>query len=177
MAARLANPDGQFVQTSAFDLAIKSGCIDIGISFGMLHHLPRPVEGLAELNRTLKPESTLMFHEPVETPKIITGRYKKLEAALNTYSHSERDGEIDLGEVEQKLNQCGLRVASKNFLASPFQTAIEVVFRKVSPRLLSNNTFVRSVMFADYLFSSTFGRISKYLSPRAVVIVAVRRKG
>ena len=99
VVAKMACPQGEFVQASAFNLPFRDDIADVGISFGMLHHLPVPIEGVRDLNRVLKQKCELGIHEPIETEKIVVGKHPRIEAALATYDHSERDGEIDLSLI------------------------------------------------------------------------------
>lgn len=45
----------QLVQGSLLNLPIKSNCIDIAYSIGVLHHLSNPAQGFAEIARTVRP--------------------------------------------------------------------------------------------------------------------------
>lgn len=175
VVAKQACPEGEFIQASAFNLPLKSACADVGISFGMLHHLPRPIEGLVELNRTMKQQAALGIHEPIVTRKIVTGRFKSLESAMETYQHSDHDGEVDLDEMMAELRSLGYTVKRRMFLASPFRTAAEAAIRRVAPGALKSPGFIGLSMRTDQVLIHTICRLSAFLKPRGVIMLLERR--
>ena len=170
VVAKSASQQSEFVQASAFNLPFVSGCADVGISFGMLHHLPRPLDGLNELNRTLKPKSQLAIHEPVVTSKIITGRNERLESALMTYEHSEHDGEIELDTFERELQNLGYSIDRKKFFVSPFRTVFEAIAGRVCPISLESQAVYRTVYLIDAILIKLVCPISRFLAPRAAIL-------
>ena len=53
MVAKMAIPESDFIQASALNIPIKNNSFNGAISFGMLHHLPRPAEAVTEVNKKL----------------------------------------------------------------------------------------------------------------------------
>jgi len=174
VVAKIACPSAEFVQASAFNLPFKDSFADVGIAFGMLHHLPQPVEGVKDLNRILKEKAMLGLHEPVETKKIIDGRFPALVEKMGTYVHSERDGEINLPEFMQTLGALGYHQKRKVMLVSPFQSMVTAFLSKCAPSMLLSKPFYEVLITLDRLFIITVCRFAKVLHPRAVILLMER---
>ena len=175
VVAKSACPEGEFIQANAFNLPLASECGNVGISFGMLHHLPRPIEGLRSLHRTLKSGACLAIHEPIVARKIIEGRFCKLELILQDYEHSEHDAEVDFGQFSGALDEMGYTVRHQEFLASPFRTLIESVTNRINRRILRSTTVYRALLAADRLCIHSICRLSELLAPRGVITFAVQQ--
>jgi len=131
--AKQACPEGEFVQASALNLPLASGMADVGISFGMLHHLPDALAALRELDRVLKADSVIAMHEPIVTKKIVQGRFHWLQELLEEYAHSEHDGEVPLKAVLRELDRMSYRAIREHLLNTPFRTLAEILLRRVCP--------------------------------------------
>ncbi|MGB7325669.1 MAG: class I SAM-dependent methyltransferase [Rubripirellula sp.] len=174
VVAKMACSDGESVQASAFNLPLKNNIADVGISFGMLHHLPEPINGIRDLNRVLKENSVVGIHEPIETQKIVVGKLPKLEAALTTYEHSDRDGEIDLSAFSAELQSLGYDKIGMRLLASPFRSVANYVLQKTIPLLLHNGAVTSLIYSVDSLLIATVCKLSGKLKPRAVAMLYSR---
>ena len=95
VVAKMATPAGDFLQASALNLPFKKDTFKCVISFGMLHHLPRPVEALAHCNGVLKDGGYITFHEPIIRPDLPIISSNVARKIFRTYEHSEHDGKID----------------------------------------------------------------------------------
>ena len=175
VVAKTVCPDGEFIQASAFNLPLATACAEVGISFGMLHHLPRPAEGLKDLHRSLKADSYLALHEPVVTKKILADRYKKLEALLQTYEHSDHDGEVDIEDFCNILNEMGYQVLRHEFLASPFRAVAETIANRLNGSILRSKVIYKVLFAVDRLCIRSICRVSNLFAPRGVILLAMHR--
>ena len=56
---------GDLVAADALDLPLPDECLDAILAAGILHHLPEPDHGLAELHRTARPGARLAVFHPI----------------------------------------------------------------------------------------------------------------
>lgn len=174
--ARSLLPAGLFVQASALELPFRDGIADVGLAFGALHHLPRPLEALECLDRVLRDECLLGLHEPLATPKLVEGRWPRLQRLLTTYEHSVHDGEVERGEVDRFLAGHGFAVLRRDESVSPFRTLVETLLRLASSEaVIESPTLARVLHPLDAVFLGTVGRLSRTLGPRSLTLLAGRR--
>lgn len=176
VVARDLLPAGLFVQASALELPFRDGIADVGLAFGALHHLPRPLEALECLDHVLKEECLLGFHEPLATPKLVEGRWPTLQRLLTTYEHSVHDGEVERGEVDRFLAGHGFAELRRDESVSPFRTLVETLLRlATSEAVIESPTLARVLHPLDAVLLGTVGRLSRTLGPRSLTLLAGRR--
>jgi ubiquinone/menaquinone biosynthesis C-methylase UbiE len=176
VVAKQAIPEGDFIQLSAVDPPLVPASVDIGLAFGALHHLPDPNAAIRALVRILKDECFLGFHEPISTPKIISGRFPALVRRLQRYEHSEHDGSIQLDQIRHTLTQEGLSVIGERFSITPFRTCVEHALAALtSARVNQTRVISRTLYCLDQLPVFLFSRWLSLLGPRAVT--ALYRRG
>jgi len=147
----------------------------MGLAFGAIHHLPRPIEALRCLDKALKDEAILGLHEPIQTPKLVEGKIRFLQRLFTTYEHSEHDGEINVEELTQFLNNYQFADSRCHFSITPFRTLTETCLRLIrSNRILESATLARVLHPIDSVFVHAIGRMSKLLGPPAVTVLAKR---
>ena len=137
VVAKRLIPEGEFVQASALDLPFQDSVADLGLAFGAIHHLPRPIEALRHLDRVLKEDAQIGLHEPMQTPKLIEGRLSSVEKILMTYEHSEHDGDVDVAELTEFLSLNGYSDVRFHYSVTPFRTLVESLIRMITVQTTS----------------------------------------
>jgi SAM-dependent methyltransferase/uncharacterized protein YbaR (Trm112 family) len=173
LVAKMAIPEGNFVQASAMNLPFVDNAFKAIISFGMLHHLPRPMDCIAVCSTKIKGEGFFCFHEPIAKPKILGSRKSFLGRMFTTYEHSEHDNDLDLDRALVLLKEKELKIVKRKNFNSFFKTFTEFVLQKTTSKRFHMSRFiVRSLFFVDRLFLNTFCRIWKGFGPHGVIVVA-----
>lgn len=173
LVAKKAIPEGDFIQASAMNLPFVDGSFHAVISFGMLHHLPRPMDCISVCTAKIKENGFFCFHEPIVKPKILGNRKTFLGRMFTTYEHSEHDNDLDLAKSLILLKEKELKIVKRKNFNSFFKTFAEFVLQKTTPKRFHMSRFiVRSLFFVDRLFLNTFCRIWKGFGPHGVIIVA-----
>lgn len=172
LVAKSANEEGDFMQASALNLPFKDESFDAVLAFGSLHHLPSPVDGLAEAIRCSSVQVGL--HEPIDTPKLLaegSGLRNVAGRIMGDHEHSDHDAEISVEATIQELQNrgCSLMVMKESVsIAKPFmKKACDLIghnaVRKAAYRLM---------FFLDDVVVQTLCRISRRFGPRAVIMLA-----
>ncbi|HNR20424.1 MAG TPA: class I SAM-dependent methyltransferase [Bacteroidia bacterium] len=175
MVAKQATPAGDFLQASALNLPFKKNTFQCVISFGMLHHLPRPVEALEHCNEVLKNGGLITFHEPIirpDLPIISSATARKL---LRTYEHSEHDGKIDFDASIKMLESKNHEVLKVARQISVFRALTESLLKKISKKALLSKSVVLWLEGFDKIFLNTFCLLSKRFGPNAVLVVTRKK--
>lgn len=177
LVAKKAIPEGDFIQASAANLPFTDDAFKSILSFGMLHHLPRPIDAVSECIKKLTKNGFFCFHEPIAKPKILGKGKSFLKKLIMTYEHSEHDGEIEPEKVFILLKVNGFEIVSRYFFISTFETFAEVVINKLAPKKLKSSKFVTNSLFTfDRMIINTLCRLWKGFGPRSVVVVARRKE-
>jgi SAM-dependent methyltransferase len=106
LARRRCLPNSEFLVMDASDLgSIPAGCKDVVVVFGILHHVSRWREVLAECHRVLRKGGRLFLEEP-------GGAAVRLWDKLVKWNHPEQ-ALFGLHELESQLQTSGFRIARK----------------------------------------------------------------
>lgn len=172
IVARQAVPSGNFLQASAFNLPFRENSFKALISFGMLHHLPRPAEAIEHGLNYIVPGGYFAFHEPIirnELPFINSALSRKL---LRTYAHSERDGKIDYNASCAVLQKKKFTIIHQYKQISVFRALTESVLKNISKKIILNKQIISFLEFADRIVLHTVCLLSKRLGPNAMIVVS-----
>ncbi len=160
-----------FIQASALNLPFKKNCFKAIISFGMLHHLPRPIDAINHCQILIKTGGFFVFHEPIIRPEIPAFISKIMNKIIYTYDHSEHDSKIDFATAIQSFNQSGFKIESIYNSLSVFRSFIEAIIKLFSIKILHKKWVIQTLTFIDGFFLFTFCRLSKMFGPNAVYVV------
>jgi SAM-dependent methyltransferase len=174
LVAKRNIPEGDFIQASALNLPFKNNSFHAIVSFGMLHHLPRPLDCIRHLNTKIRNSGFLAFHEPMIKPKMIS-ETSILKKFLNTYEHSEHDNEIDSKKSLALLKALGYKIVNLKYYNSVFKTFIEILLRLFPKKIRGSKLTTKLITVIDVIFLKAVGKISKLLGPHA--IIGVFKKG
>lgn len=164
-------PRGDFIQCSAFNLPFKKQTMDAVISFGVLHHLPNPVDSLEQCSKLLKVGGYIGFHEPIEKPKLFSGVLSPLGKITTNYKHSEHDGEINWDDMKNSFPKLGIKIIHFRFYNSIFRSFVEWLLYKISMRIFGKKIIVQFIFETDKLILQTICKIYKSLGPHAVTVL------
>ncbi len=168
LVAKRNIPEGDFIQASALNLPFKNNSFHSIVSFGMLHHLPRPLECIQHLDTKIKSSGFLAFHEPIIKPKIIS-QTSILQRFLTTYEHSQHDSEIDSKEALVLLKALGYKIINLKYYNSVFKTVIEILLRFFPEKIVRNKFVTKIIIMIDVIFLKTICRLSKRFGPHAII--------
>ncbi len=161
-------PEGDFIQASASHLPFKNSSFHSILSFGMLHHLPKPLDCIQDLCAKIKNNGFLAFHEPISKPKIIPKK-SIFQKFFTSYEHSKHDNEIDAKGSLALLMNSGFKSVNLKYYNSVLKTFIEILL-KFFPKKINNSKFLTKTIIAiDVIFLKTLGKISKRLGPHAII--------
>lgn len=174
--AKQSLPGSDFLQASAFNLPLKKDAFNAAISFGMLHHLPRPAEAIIEVNKTLKHGGYFAFHEPVYTSR----RFSEKQTAVvrkifRTYEHSVHDNKIELNEAITCLKSLHHEVVKIVPYNSIFRVTFEAAMNRISRRWLTKKFPVKAMLKLDNVLLHTVVKLSNKLGPQAAVVVSQKK--
>lgn len=176
LVAKMAMPSSDFIQASALNLPFKDNAFDGVLSFGMLHHLPRPEEALNHVNTKLAAGGFIGFHEPVIRPEIspfITGISRKI---FRQYQHSEHDGKINLKNSLKVLENQHHEIISYREQISIVRAFTESLLGKFFKKQMNTRTAIQVLESVDRFFINTICRLSKKFGPNAVLVVTRKKK-
>lgn len=175
MVAKQATPSGDFLQASALNLPFKKNTFQCVISFGMLHHLPRPVEALEHCNEVLKPGGLITYHEPIIRPDFPFVNSAMARKILRTYEHSEHDGKIDFDASIKMLESKNHEVIKVTRQISVFRALTESLMKKANKNALLSKGIILWLEAVDKIFLNTFCLISKRFGPNAALVVTRKK--
>lgn len=171
MVAKMAMPGSDFIQASALNLPFKNEAFDCVLSFGMLHHLPRPEEALEHVNSKLAAGGFIGFHEPIIRPEfspLVTRISRKI---FRQYQHSEHDGKINLKNSLQVLKNNHHEIVTYREQISIVRAFTESLLGKFFKKQMNTRTAIQMLESVDRLFINTLCRLSKRFGPNAVLVV------
>lgn len=175
MVAKAAMPSSDFIQASALNLPFRNGAFDGVLSFGMLHHLPRPEEALEHVNSKLASGGFIGFHEPIIRPEFSQGLTRISRRIFRQYEHSEHDGKINLTNCMQILKSHQHEIISYREQISIVRALTESLAGKFFKKQLNTRSAIKLLEAIDRLFINTICRISRKFGPNAVLVVTKRR--
>ena len=172
--AKMVVPEGDFVQCSALNLPFKDKSFLAVFAFGVLHHLPDPLQGISSCLLKTSKEGYFIFHEPINKPKkfFADGRFRALRERLETYEHSEHDNELDWNSSLEYLRK---KLLGVKFSVTVLRT-VGAFFLSKSPYLCRNKFLWRIIIGLDNFFLNTFCRTPNILGPGGVLVVAQKVK-
>jgi ubiquinone/menaquinone biosynthesis C-methylase UbiE/uncharacterized protein YbaR (Trm112 family) len=174
--AKQALPGSDFLQASALNLPLKKDTFNVAISFGMLHHLPRPSEAIIEVNKTLKPGGYFTFHEPVYTSRKFSEKQSAVVRKIfRTYEHSDHDNKIELKEAMDCLKSLHHTIISIVPYNSIFRVMFEGVMNLISKKWLTRKTPVSLLLKTDNVLLRTIVKLSNKMGPQAAVVVSQKK--
>ena len=177
MVAKMAIPGSDFIQASALNIPIKNNFFDAAISFGMLHHLPRPNDAFSEVDKKLKSEGIFTLHEPVYTTRQFTEKQTAMVRKLfRTYEHSDHDNKINLKETTDTLKKLNYKVLNTVPYNSLFRVVYEAFMNRIYKSWHSHKGLTKTVLAIDNLLLNTVVKLSNKLGPQAIVITSVKQK-
>ncbi len=171
LVAKQAIPTGDFIQTSALNLPFKPESFEAIISFGMLHHLPRPSDAVKECHNLIIPGGYFAFHEPINRPTLNVPGMESLKKAMTTYEHSEHDGKIDLAEITKLMAEINFHPVSVKYQISALRTMIETLIKNISRKIMLQKFVINMLSATDEIVLSTLGKMSAKYGPSAVLAV------
>jgi ubiquinone/menaquinone biosynthesis C-methylase UbiE/uncharacterized protein YbaR (Trm112 family) len=176
MVAKMAIPNADFIQASALNIPLKDHAFNSAISFGMLHHLPRPSEALHEVDKKLMTEGLFALHEPVYTSRKFTeSQTAFVRKIFRTYDHSDHDNKIHLKETISELKKCKHNIESVVPYNSIFRVVFEAIMNRTFKTWQKSKLLVSTVLFLDNLLLHTIVKLSNKLGPQAIIIVSKKQ--
>jgi len=157
MLAKMVIPEGDFVQCSALHLPFKNQTFAAVFSFGVLHHLEDPLRGAKVCLSKLSKEGYFLIHEPIEKPrKLLPERKCKfLRSIFTTYSHSEHDNHIQVGNILRLFEEQNSVIQEIHFNASALRTVVSRIFA-FFPRINNSAMAWKFLIAADRTFIKLF---------------------
>lgn len=177
MVAKSASPASDFVQASALNIPLKDNFFDAAISFGMLHHLPRPTEAFPEVDKKLKAGGIFTLHEPVYTTRQFSEKQTAMVRKLfRTYEHSDHDNKINLKETKEELKKLNYKILNITPYNSLFRVVYEAFMNRIYKPWHRNKTIMKTVLFVDNVLLNTIVKLSNKLGPQAIVITSQKKQ-
>lgn len=177
MVAKMAIPGSDFIQASALNIPIKNNFFDAAISFGMLHHLPRPTDAFSEVDKKLKQDGIFTLHEPVYTTRQFSEKQTAMVRKLfRTYEHSAHDNKINLKETTAALNKLNYKIITIAPYNSLFRVVYEAVMNRIYKPWHKNKGIMKTVLFLDNILLNTVVKLSNKLGPQAIVITSAKKQ-
>ncbi len=172
LVAKMAIPEGDFIQASALNLPFITECFSAVISFGMLHHLPRPVDAVAQVMPLIKANGMFGFHEPVIRKTLNFPGATIIKKAMATYEHSEHDGKIDLNSTLQLLKNSGFKIIHTSGQISQLRSILETTIKRINKNIMLHKPVVLIFEKADKVLIHFMSKLSIKVRPKAIFIVA-----
>lgn len=173
MVAKMAIPESDFIQASALNIPIKNNSFNGAISFGMLHHLPRPAEAVTEVNKKLLQGAIFSYHEPVYTSRQFSEKQSAIvRKVFRTYDHSDHDNKINLKESLAALKEANHHIVSIVPYNSVFRVVFEAIINRFYKSWQKSKLVMKSVLIIDNILLKTIVRLSNKLGPQAIIVVS-----
>lgn len=173
MVAKMAIPESDFIQASALNIPIKNNSFNGAISFGMLHHLPRPAEAVTEVNKKLLQGAIFSYHEPVYTSRQFSEKQSAIvRKVFRTYDHSDHDNKINLKESLVALKEANHQIVSIVPYNSVFRVVFEAIINRFYKSWQKSKLVMKSVLIIDNILLKTIVRLSNKLGPQAIIVVS-----
>ena len=171
LVAKQAIPSGDFFQASALNLPFLDNSFRVVLSFGMLHHLPRPEDAVKSSYQLVKDEGLFAFHEPIIKPELKLPGMDTFRKTMTTYEHSDHDGKIDFDQISALLKSYGFKQISIHRQISIFRSFSETIIKNISRSILNKQSVIKTIEFLDEIPLNTLGRISRRAGASAVFSV------
>lgn len=157
MLAKMVIPEGDFVQCSALNLPFRDKTFAAVFSFGVLHHLENPLQGVKVCFSKLSEGGYFLMHEPIEKPKKLLpeGKLECVRKILQTYKHSEHDNDINLSSTLRLFKDKKCIVQRVNFNASVLRTVVSRIFA-LFPKINKSKKAWKLLIAADRIFIKLF---------------------
>ena len=160
MVAKMAIPESDFIQASALNIPIKNNSFNGAISFGMLHHLPRPAEAVTEVNKKLLQGAIFSYHEPVYTSRQFSEKQSAIvRKVFRTYDHSDHDNKINLKESLAALKEANHQIISIVPYNSVFRVVFEAIINSFYKSWQKSKLVMKSVLIIDNILLKTIVRL------------------
>jgi len=172
LVAKMAIPEGDFIQASALNLPFIKNSFTAVISFGMLHHLPRPVQAVEQVMPLIKSNGFFAFHEPVIRSSINLPGTALIKKAMSTYQHSEHDGKINLDEILISLTKSSFTTYHIAYQVSSLRSIAETIIKKISRKIMLNKQVILFIENTDRLILKS---ISNKSGAKAVFVVSQKQ--
>lgn len=173
MVAKMAIPESDFIQASALNIPIKNNSFNGAISFGMLHHLPRPAEAVTEVNKKLLQGAIFSYHEPVYTSRQFSEKQSAIvRKVFRTYDHSDHDNKINLKESLAALKEANHQIVSIVPYNSVFRVVFEAIINRFYKSWQKSKLVMKLVLIIDNILLKTIVRLSNKLGPQAIIVVS-----
>lgn len=164
-------PEGDFIQASALILPFKPNSFYALISFGMLHHLPRPVDAIKNCANLVFKNGYFAFHEPITRKEVKMPGLETFKKVMTDYQHSEHDGKIEIDPSLSALHDLGFTVVNIEKEISFFRSFTETIAKRISRATMRSKTFIKVLTAADKLVLGTVGKISRRAGASAAFAV------
>ncbi|HRB24871.1 MAG TPA: methyltransferase domain-containing protein, partial [Bacteroidia bacterium] len=173
MVAKMAIPESDFIQASALNIPLLNNTFQGAISFGMLHHLPRPAEAVTEVNKKLSQGALFTYHEPVYTSRQFSEKQSAMVRKIfRTYDHSDHDNKINLKESLAELKNVNHQIISIVPYNSVFRVVFEAIINRFYKSWQKSKLVMKLVLVIDNVFLKTIVRLSNKLGPQAIIVVS-----
>jgi len=173
MVAKMAIPESDFIQASALNIPLLNNTFQGAISFGMLHHLPRPAEAVTEVNKKLSQCALFTYHEPVYTSRQFSEKQSAMVRKIfRTYDHSDHDNKINLKESLAELKNVNHQIISIVPYNSVFRVVFEAIINRFYKSWQKSKLVMKLVLVIDNVFLKTIVRLSNKLGPQAIIVVS-----
>ncbi len=176
LVAKKSIPEGDFIQASALNLPFVTGSFYALISFGMLHHLPRPDDAIRHCAPLIVKDGYFAFHEPITRPEVKMPGLETFKKVMSDYQHSEHDGKIEIEPTLNTFNELGFSVLNIAKEISTLRSFTETILKRISRETMKNKTVIKTITMADKLVLGTVGKISKRAGASAVFAVMKKDK-
>lgn len=170
--AKQVIPEGDFIQCSGLNLPFKPESFQAAIAFGVLHHLPDPVQGVCCALDMLPKNAPLLIHEPIDKPsQFFSGnRLSWLRKFFVTYEHSEHDNELDWPATLKLVREKNISISDLHLTVTILRTVAVRFFGKI-PGIRHSKISWRTLIAIDDLFARIFCRTPNILGPGAVFTI------
>jgi len=164
-------PEGDFLQASALNLPFRPSSFYALISFGMLHHLPRPIEAIKQSSHLIIKNGYFAFHEPITRKETKLPGMETFKKLMSDYKHSEHDGKIEIDPSLSALLELGFSVVNIEKEISYLRSFTETIAKRISRATMKNKTVIQLLTATDKIILETLGKISRRAGASAVCAV------
>ncbi len=171
LVAKKSIPSGDFIQASALNLPFIPESFYGLISFGMLHHLPRPIDAIRHCVPLIAKGGYFAFHEPITRPEVKVPGLETFKKIMSDYQHSEHDGKIEIDPVLNTFHELGFSVLNIVKEISTLRSFSETILKRISRETMKNKTVIKTITLADKFVLGTVGKLSKRAGASAVFAV------
>ena len=140
-------------------------------SFGVLHHLEKPLQGAKVCLSKLSKEGYFLIHEPIEKPKKLLPerKFKFLRRIFKTYDHSEHDNHIHVKNTLKLFEEQNSVIQGIHFNASVLRTIVSRIYNRF-PKIAASKRAWKFLIAADKAFIRIFCSKPNRFGPGGVFI-------